>query len=171
MGIRSKCSRIEVWNAVIDLIAYTIFGESFWDKKYMFSSQFGIHRRECLKNFDVSPNYWDCRLPERSSLSQEQIHVTFKKLLTMSKTLWNKQNHDGNKRSNENTSLCFCSECIAEREQIPLRFKLQYFDEQLEEKRKTKHFKKNTKNKNEKKRKNCHHSTCARQYEYVFCFV
>ena len=70
-----------------------------------------------------------CRLPSADRLSQSAVQLTFKKLMTMSKSFLCEQLMEPSGR--------FCQECIAERE-VPLTFKLQFLEETAEEKRKRK---------------------------------
>eukprot|EP01084_Bolivina_argentea_P305325 527447_1 len=100
----------------------------------MFCTPYTFHRRQYLSSYIVSSSYWNSSLPDKCELSSDQIQVMYRKLVTMSKTLLRKNPHKHIK-SSENASLCFCPECIADR-QVPLRFKLQFLEEQAEEKQK-----------------------------------
>ncbi|ETO16317.1 hypothetical protein RFI_21033, partial [Reticulomyxa filosa] len=124
LGIRVECTHIHIWNAMVDLIAYSIFKDSFWDKRKCFRVQMPSTAR-------MPSHYWETALPQRSELANERIRVTFKKLVTISKTLLKKNPHKHVMKSMENVTLCFCDECITDR-QVPLRFKLQFFDDQLD---------------------------------------
>jgi len=132
VGIQYESQALHVWHTVIDLIAYTVFGESYWRKKQMFECGDTFARRQYL--YGVHASYWKSTLPTHEQLSSQQIQVMYRKLVTMSKSLLRKNPHQHIK-SNENQSLCFCPDCIADR-QVPLRFKLQFLEEQAEEKQK-----------------------------------
>src|ERR1700710_2398951 len=84
-GLSVECWKKCVWNTVVNLLARSLFGPSFWGKKRMFLSPNGMERLHFIQNspYLVPPSYWNCRLP--STLSME-IQLTFKKLITMSKT-------------------------------------------------------------------------------------
>ena len=109
-----------------------MFGESYWRKKQMFECGDTFARRQYL--YGVHASYWKSTLPSSEQLTSEPIQLMYKKLVTMSKSLLRKNPHQHIK-SSENQSLCFCPDCIADR-QVPLRFKLQFLEEQAEEKQK-----------------------------------
>merc|ERR1712228_543631 len=132
VGIKYESKVLNVWHTVIDLIAYTVFGESYWRKKQMFECGDTFARRQYL--YGVHASYWKSTLPSSEQLTSEQIQVMYRKLVTMSKSLLRKNPHQHIK-SSENQGLCFCPDCISDR-QVPLRFKLQFLEEQAEEKQK-----------------------------------
>ena len=139
-GLSLDCFKRTVWNTVVNLLARSLFGESFWEKKRMFLSPNGFERMSLLRHYRVEPEYFHCRLPNTASV---EIQLTFKKLITMSKTFLcddttdrtNGGNGGGSGRSA--SAGCFCQECIAELE-VPLTFKLQFLEEAAAEKRKMK---------------------------------
>jgi hypothetical protein len=135
-GLSIECWKRSVWNTVVNLLARSLFGSSFWEKKRMFLSPNALERVLLLKNFQVPPSYFVCkydtyihtyihtpiismcmhllgcnmkmmrnRLPSTASI---EIQLTFKKLITMSKTFL----CDEPVRPNG----CFCQDCIAELE-------------------------------------------------------
>ena len=143
-GLKKQIEEMSVWSTIIDLIASTIFGDSFWSKQRMFLCGNTFNRRQFVtKKYMVPPSYWVSVLPDKCDLTSDQIQVMYRKLVTMSKSLLRKNPHQHIK-SNENASLCFCPDCIADR-QVPLRFKLQFLEEQAEEKQKKQHKKFNRK--------------------------
>jgi hypothetical protein len=125
-GLSIECWKRSVWNTVINLLARSLFGDSFWEKKKMFLTPNALQRIFMLKHYKVPSGYFICRLP--STVSTE-IQLTFKKLITMSKTFLCDEP--------VRPSGCFCQDCIAELE-VPLTFKLQFLEEAAEEKRKNK---------------------------------
>ena len=131
-GLSLDCFKRTVWNTVVNLLARSLFGESFWEKKRMFLSPNGFERMSLLRHYRVDPHYFHCRLPNTASV---EIQLTFKKLITMSKTFL----CDDSERSSSRppSAGCFCQECIAELE-VPLTFKLQFLEEAAAEKRKLK---------------------------------
>ena len=148
-GLSLDCFKRTVWNTVVNLLARSLFGESFWEKKRMFLSPNGFERYSLLRHYRVDPDYFHCRLPNTASV---EIQLTFKKLITMSKTFLcddNEQRGGGTASSSGGsggggsgsgrppTAGCFCQECIAELE-VPLTFKLQFLEEAAAEKRKLK---------------------------------
>ena len=131
-GLSLDCFKRTVWNTVVNLLARSLFGESFWEKKRMFLSPNGFERISLLRHYRVDADYFHCRLPNTASV---EIQLTFKKLITMSKTFLC---DDSERSSNRPPSAgCFCQECIAELE-VPLTFKLQFLEEAAAEKRKLK---------------------------------
>lgn len=78
--VSSICS---VWNTVVNLLARSLFGESFWEKKRMFLSPNALERVFLLTRWHLPAGYCDCPLPSTASI---EIQLTFKKLITMSKT-------------------------------------------------------------------------------------
>ena len=102
----------------------------------MFSCRDTFNRRQYLNcNYLISSSYWNSSLPNKCELTTEQRQVMYRKLVTMSKSLLRKNPHQH--INHQNASLCFCPDCIADR-QVPLRFKLQFLEEQAEEKEKQK---------------------------------
>ena len=92
----------------------------------MFLSPNALERLFLLSNYRVAPFYFVCKLPSTASI---EIQLTFKKLITMSKTFLCDEP--------VRPTGCFCQDCIAELE-VPLTFKLQFLEEAAEEKRKIK---------------------------------
>ena len=137
-GLSLDCFKRTVWNTVVNLLARSLFGESFWEKKRMFLSPNGFERTSLLRHYRVDVDYFHCRLPNTASV---EIQLTFKKLITMSKTFL----CDDSERTSSRppTAGCFCQECIAELE-VPLTFKLQFLEEAAAEKRKMKKGRKGT---------------------------
>eukprot|EP00457_Paulinella_chromatophora_P000221 gb/GEZN01000221.1/.p1 GENE.gb/GEZN01000221.1/~~gb/GEZN01000221.1/.p1 ORF type:complete len:1802 (+),score=284.99 gb/GEZN01000221.1/:73-5478(+) len=125
-GLSIECWQKSVWNTVVNLLARSLFGESFWEKKHMFLSPNALERMVLLKNFQTADGYFSAKLPSTASI---EIQLTFKKLITMSKTFLCDEP--------VRPSGCFCQDCIAELE-VPLTFKLQFLEEAAEEKRKIK---------------------------------
>ena len=128
-GLSLDCYKRTVWNTVVNLLARSLFGEAFWEKKRMFLSPNGFERQSLLRHYVVDADYFTCRLPNTASV---EIQLTFKKLITMSKTFLC---DDTERQTRPPTAGCFCSECIAELE-VPLTFKLQFLEEAAAEKRK-----------------------------------
>ena len=129
-GLSLDCYKRTVWNTVVNLLARSLFGDAFWEKKRMFLSPNGLERQSLLKHFRLSADYFHCRLPNTASV---EIQLTFKKLITMSKTFL----CDDLERQRPPTAGCFCQDCISELE-VPLTFKLQFLEEAAAEKRKMK---------------------------------
>jgi hypothetical protein len=126
VGVSVESGKRSLWNTVVNLLARSLFGDCFWEKKRLFLSPNAAERSILVKNYRLPPKYFSCRLPSTASI---EIQLTFKKLITMSKTFL----CDEPMRP----SGCFCQDCIAELE-VPLTFKLQFLEEAAEEKRKIK---------------------------------
>ncbi len=125
-GLSVECWKRSVWNTVVNLLARSLFGESFWEKKKMFCCANATERPTLVRTWQLPPGYAACRLPSTASI---EIQLTFKKLITMSKTFLCDEP--------VRPTGCFCQDCIAELE-VPLTFKLQFLEEAAEEKRKIK---------------------------------
>jgi len=125
-GLSVETLQRSVWNTVVNLLARSLFGESFWEKKRMFLSPNALERAFLLTRWHLPAGYCDCPLPSTASI---EIQLTFKKLITMSKTFLCDEP--------VRPSGCFCQDCITELE-VPLTFKLQFLEEAAEEKRKIK---------------------------------
>ena len=105
-GLSLDCFKRTVWNTVVNLLARSLFGESFWEKKRMFLSPNGFERVSLLRHYRVESDYFHCRLPNTASV---EIQLTFKKLITMSKTFL----CDDAERSSARppSAGCFCAVC------------------------------------------------------------
>ena len=68
-GLSIECWKRSVWNTVVNLLARSLFGESFWEKKKIFLSPNAMERVFLLRNFRVPPNYFDCRFVPSSLFS------------------------------------------------------------------------------------------------------
>lgn len=125
-GLSVECTKRIVWSTIVNLLAqHSAFGSTFWDKRRVFSCV-NVQERPRLLTTGAPDNYWASRLPTTSQLSQGVVQLTFKKLMTMSKTFLAEESLDSNG--------CFCQDCVAERE-VPLTFKLRFLDETAECKR------------------------------------
>ena len=148
-GLSVDCYKRTVWNTVVNLLARSLFGEAFWEKKRMFLSPNGIERASLVRRFRLDAAYFSCRLPNTASV---EIQLTFKKLITMSKTFLSddSERQQGRQQLQQPAAAtavtaaaasaaasCFCNECINEL-QVPLTFKLQFLEEAAAEKRKNK---------------------------------
>ena len=130
-GLSVECVKKDVWNTVIDLLASSLFGPSFWDKLPLFTCPFADQRRVTCP--ELPDEYFTATLPNSDQLAQGAVQLIFKKLMTMSKSYLCEEVLE--------PSGCFCQDCIAERE-VPLTFKLQFLEETAEEKRRSKKNKK-----------------------------
>jgi len=133
VGLSAECWRACVWDTVINILARSLFGESFWEKKTLFLSPNSMERASVPRQFALDDSYFTCKLPSSASM---EIQLTFKKLITMSKSFLCDEP--------VRPTGCFCQDCIAELE-LPLNFKLQFLEEAAEEKRKNKKGKKGAK--------------------------
>lgn len=106
-GLTIECYKRSVWNCVVNLLARSLFGPIFWEKKRMFSSNSGAERANLQRNYSLSPSYFQCYLPSTSS---GEIQLTFKKLITMSKTFLSEDSI--------RPSGCFCQDCFTENHQV-----------------------------------------------------
>ena len=167
-GLSVECWKRTVWNTVINLLARSLFGDIFWLKKNIFLCSNILLRNQLILNNQniLHKNYNNYTLPNTSSI---EIQLTFKKLITMSKTFLNdieRLNISSNTMNaindtNNNTLMsqsinsiqrsntgCFCQDCISELE-VPLTFKLQFLEEAAEQRKRTqKNIANTTNNKN-----------------------
>jgi hypothetical protein len=60
-GLTVECVKKSVWNTVINLLARSLFGESFWEKKRMFLSPNAAERPSFLSKYHLPPEYFNCR--------------------------------------------------------------------------------------------------------------
>ena len=128
IGLHPSSPRICVWNTVVDLLAKSLFGYDYAEKKRMFREPIPARRKEYLNGYKQS--YFDYTLPK---MSVADVQLTFKKLMTMSRSALE---HEPNRHTN-----CFCQDCITDLD-VPLRFKLQVLEEDAQGKRKGKKGKK-----------------------------
>mmetsp|Transcript_1866 Transcript_1866/g.4288 ORF Transcript_1866/g.4288 Transcript_1866/m.4288 type:complete len:1872 (-) Transcript_1866:313-5928(-) len=126
VGLSAECWRPLVWDTVVNVLARSLFGECFWEKKALFLSPNSMQRPVETYGMLLPRSYFTCNLPSTASV---EIQLTFKKLITMSKSFLCDEPI--------RPSGCFCQDCIAELE-LPLKFKLQFLEEAAEEKRKSK---------------------------------
>lgn len=148
-GLSFESCKYLVWNTVIDMIARSVFGsDMFWDKLRMFSCiNSGQRGKQACPGLDDS--YFKTCLPSRPQLLQSSVQLTFKKLITMSKSFLCEELVE--------PSGCYCQDCIAERE-VPLSFKLQFLEETAEGRRK---IRKSKKGGSKGTTSNCCDSGCA----------
>lgn len=60
-GLSIECWKRSVWNTVVNLLARSLFGEGFWEKKRMFLSPNALERIFLLKNYLVTSHYFVCK--------------------------------------------------------------------------------------------------------------
>ncbi len=60
-GLSVECCKRCVWNTVVNLLARSLFGDSFWEKKKLFLSPNAAERASLTKAFRLSPSYFICR--------------------------------------------------------------------------------------------------------------
>ena len=121
-GMFCRGSRIHHGScAKINMLAQSMFGDSFWDKKRAFACPNAAERPLLLANWPLETAYFDCRSvsshlfrslhpwpPSVPIATSSEVQLVFKKLITASKTFLTDES--------ARPTGCFCQDCIAELE-------------------------------------------------------
>jgi len=73
-GLSVECWKRNVWNTVVNLLARSLFGESFWKKKNIFLSPTALERLNSTHDFDVAPDYFSGRLLSKNVSSKLPVN-------------------------------------------------------------------------------------------------